>query len=236
ITLKQAYIISFLMFFAAFVIGVYFINIWGMKLFYIIILAALICLVYPVLGSLGFGEILVSIIFSPLLYSGVYYVMKGQFSFDILVLSFSTGLLSVAILHNHMLLDYKYDKTNRKITLCRLCGSERNALILLEIFITAAYINLIIWFCMGKLHYIYLFPLITIPRAAALINVMKIHINNPDKEIKYNILTVSFNRVNKLPKEQRNFISKFLTAQNLLSSFTLILCISIVIYNYIVNN
>ena len=236
ITIKQAYLISFTLFIISALTGLLFLQIRGIELLYVIIPSGIICVLYPVLGCLGMGEILVSIIFSPLIYSGVYFIMTGHFSLDILILSISTGLLAVAVLHNHMLLDYKYDTTNRKITLCRLCKTENNALILLGIIVSLAYINLIIWVSVGRLSYIYLLPLITIPNAVMLIKAMKIHIENPSEEIKQSILTVSMPALKKIPKEQRNFLLKFLLAQNLLTCFTIILCISIVINHFIINN
>ena len=104
-TIKHYFIFSFILFAFAALTGIFFISIYGFKLLYIILPAAFLCMLYPILGSLGFGEFIVAVIFSPFIYLGVFFVMKGYFSFDILLLSFSTGLLSVAVLHNHMLLD-----------------------------------------------------------------------------------------------------------------------------------
>ena len=164
LSLKQYYVISFILFSIATTIGLYFLHIYNLKLLYIIIPTAILCLLYPILGSLGLGEIIVATIFSPILYSGVYFVMTGNFNLEILILSISTGFLVVSVLHNHMLMDYKLDEKNRKITLCRICGSEKKALILLGIIIGLAYINLIIWTIVGKLSLYYLIPL-SIPLA-----------------------------------------------------------------------
>ena len=203
LSLKQYYIISFVLFFISFIIGIFFLNIIGLKLLYIIIPTAILCLLYPILGSLGLGELIVATIFSPMLYSGVYIVMTGNFNQDILILSISTGFLVVAVLHNHMLMDYKLDEKNRKITLCRICGSEKRALNLLGVIISLSYINLLIWIIFGKLNIYYLIPLLSIPFAIKLYKDM----GNSDIE----------------------FLSKFLLPEKLLSLFTLLLCISIVL-------
>ncbi len=235
VSLKTAFAVSVLLFFIAGLTGLYFIGIYGFKLLYIIIPSAFIFLLYPILGSMGFGEVLVAIAFSPLLYSGVYFVMTGGFSYDILAISISTGLFVVAVLHNHMLLDYKYDKTNRKMTLSRLCGNERNALILLVIFIISAYLNILIRVILKTLPPIYLLTLLSIPTAIILIKTMNTHIKNPDEEIKYNILMGSMRGENQAPKEQKNFIRKFLIMQNLLAFFIVLLCIAI-ISDGVINN
>ena len=231
LSLKQCILICFTLFLIGIIIGLYFYFLWGISIMFVVIPAVILCLLYPILGCLGLGEIIVAVIFSPLLYSGVFFAMTGKFSFDILILSISTGALVVGILHNHMLLDYKYDTTNRKITLCRVSGSEKNALILLGVFSFIPYINLLFWVISGKLGVWYLLPLITICNAIMLLNVMNTHIKNPDEPIKYNIFMGSAKRAEKMPEIQRNFLFKFLTAQNLLVSFTIVLCVSIVLDN-----
>ena len=203
LSLKQYYMIAFCLFFIATIIGIYFIYTLGIKLLCIIIPTAILCLLYPILGSLGLGEIVVAIIFSPMLYLGVNFVMTGHFDINILILSISTGFLVISVLHNHMLMDYKLDEKNRKITLCRLCGSEKNAHKLLGIIIAFAYINLLIWVSTGILSIYYLLPFVSIPFAIKLYKDMK----NP----------------------KIDFLSKFLLPEKLLSLFTLLLCISIVL-------
>ncbi len=230
-SLKQCLFICLMLFLTAIIIGCYFYSLWGTGILFVVLPVVVLCLLYPILGCLGLGEIIVAVIFSPLLYSGVFFAMTGSFSKDILILSISTGSLVVGILHNHMLLDYKYDTTNRKITLCRLSGSEHNALILLGIFSFIPYINLLFWVFSGKLGVWYLLPLITVPSAIALLNVMNKHIKNPDEQIEYNIFMGCAIRAEKMPEIQRNFLFKFLTAQNLLISFTIVLCLSIILDN-----
>ena len=203
LSLKQYYIISLSLFSIGLLIGLFFLLTIGAKLLYIIIPTAILCLLYPILGSFGLGEVIVATIFSPLLYSGVYLVMTGSYSQDILILSISTGCFVVAVLHNHMLMDYKLDEENRKITLCRLCRNEANALYLLGIIIALAYINILIFVILGRLNIYYLIPFASIPFAIKLYKDMK----NPSLE----------------------FVQKFLLPEKLLSLFTLLLCISIVV-------
>lgn len=227
--LKNYIYVSLTLFVCAFLIGLYFLQIYGLELLYIIIPTIILCLLYPVLGSFGFGEIIVALIFSPLLYLGVFYVMTGYFSTDILLLSISTGLLTVAVLHTHMLLDYKIDETNRKTTLCRLCKSQKNAYMLLCLIIVSAYINIIICYLLGKLNIYYFITFLSLPTAFSLLKVMYTHIKNPEEKIKTNIFMGNLKAVEKVPENQKNFILKFILVRNLVSSFTILLCISIII-------
>lgn len=229
LTLKDYFIVCCLLFSVAILIGMFFIKILGIKLLFVIIPAAVLCLLYPFLGCLGFGELIIATIFAPLLYSGTYFVMTGNFSHTALLFSISTGLLSVAVLHNHMLLDYKIDEKNRKITLCRLCGSLKNAYILLCIIIWGAYFNIAVCISLKQISGVYLLTFLSLPMAFILLRVMYIHIKSPNKRIKPNILMGDLSGLKKVDESQKNFLLKFFIVRNLLSFFTLLLCISIVV-------
>lgn len=229
LTLYQYYIVSFILFLISGIIAIYFIFLYGTNLLYIIIPSAILCTLYPLLGCLGMGEIVVAIVFSPLLYLGVFYSMTGFFSLEILLISISTGLLSVAVLHNHMLLDFKYDEDNRKITLCRLCRNEKNAFILLVIIISFAYINIITSVFLKLLSPYFLITLFSLPTAITLYKVMKQHIKNPNEKIKTTFFMGNTKAIETVPTEQRDFLIKFLIVRNLLSIFTLLICIAVVL-------
>ena len=229
LTLHQYYIVSFILFLISGIIAIYFIFLYGTNLLYIIIPSAILCTLYPLLGCLGMGEIVVAIVFSPLLYLGVFYSMTGFFSLEILLISISTGLLSVAVLHNHMLLDFKYDEDNRKITLCRLCRNEKNAFILLVIIISFAYINIITSVFLKLLSPYFLITLFSLPTAITLYKVMKQHIKNPNEKIKTTFFMGNTKAIETVPTEQRDFLIKFLIVRNLLSIFTLLICIAVVL-------
>lgn len=211
ISLKTSYFIAFGLFAIGLIIGLFFLHIWGAKLLYIVIPTAIFCVLYPILGCLGLGEIIVGTIYSVLLYSGVYFVMTGKYSLTILLLSISTGLLVVTVLFNHMLLDYKVDENNQKITLCRLCKTEKNALILMGFIILLAYINIIVLYFLQKISIYYLITLLSIPFAFKLIKEMNKYI------------------MNKMQIDEKSFIIKFLLVEKLLTSFTILLFIAIIL-------
>lgn len=228
-TISEFKIVALLLFGVALTISIFFLFIYGITLFKIIIPTAILCLLYPILGCLGFGELIVALIFSPLLYLGVNYVMSGYFSSEMLLISISTGLLSVAVLHNHMLLDYNYDEMNRKITLCRLCKSKKNALYLLGVIILLSYINIVILTITKFLSPLYLLVFLSFPTAIVLYKVMNLHIKDTKEKIRYNIFMGNINDINNVPVEQKDFILKFLIMRNLLNSFTIWLCTAMVL-------
>ena len=228
LSLKSSFIIAFALFFIAILTGQFFINIYGLKLIMIIIITAILCLFYPILGCFCLGEIIVGTIYSVLLYSGISIVMTGNINSQLLIISVSTGMLVVNVLYNHMLLDYKVDTTNRKITLCRLCGNENNALILQILIISLAYINILIQCAMNNLPYLYLTVFITLPYAIVLIKNMKLHIKNPNAQTEKSFFNIPEFIINKIPDNQKSFIIKFLMAENLLYTFAIVLCILII--------
>ena len=57
---------------------------------------------------------------------------------------------------------------------------------------------------------------------------MNTHIDNPEEEIKYNIFMGFIKKTENTDYCKRNFLTKFLTAQNLMTSFTLLLCLSVI--------
>ena len=229
LSFKNYCILSFILFFLSLLIAIYFFSIYGIDLLPILIPTIILCLLYPVLGCLGLGELIVAIVFSPLLYLGVYYVMTGVYSIDVLFISISTGLLSVAVLHNHMLLDFKLDEASRKVTLCRLCKTEQRALLLLGVIVFGAYLNIFLCILFSKLSLIYFLTFFSFPTAIVLYRVMSIHISNPNLEIKPNFFMGNVSSIKKAPIEQQGFLIKFLIVRNLLSIFTLLICIAIVL-------
>lgn len=231
LTIKQYYIASVLLFGISTLIAIYFLNIYGFELLKIIIPSTILCILYPLLGCLGFGELIVAIVFSPLLYLGVLFSMTGSYSIDILIISISTGLLSVAVLHNHMLLDFKFDEQNRKTTLCRLCKTEKKALYLLGIIISLAYLNILVAVLTKHLSLHYLITLLSLPTAIMAYKTMLTHIKTPDKPIKINFFMGNTDAIKKVPTEQQGFLLKFIIVRNLLSVFTWLICIAIVLSN-----
>ena len=98
------------------------------------VIGLLIAISYPKLSQNGLGEIAVISAYGPLLFEGVFYVMCGKFSIDVLILSFACALFTNTILYTHMLMDFDADKTSHKKTLCLLLKTKTNALNFLLFF------------------------------------------------------------------------------------------------------
>lgn len=120
------FVVAFL-FLLAIVVGLFFIYIYKLPIVMLMAMTGLLCLIYPISGYLGLSEIIIGAIYSPLLFTGVYYVMTGAFSSKLEWLSLSFALVTITLLYTDFFLDYNTDKQGGKKTIPVLSGSKQNA-------------------------------------------------------------------------------------------------------------
>ena len=144
ITFKQAFKICFLLFGFAALTGLFFAGIYKLPILIIMGITGFLCLLYPRSGYFGLSEIIIGTIFSPLLFTGVYYVMTGMLSAKLLLLSVSFALVTICLLYTDFYLDYNTDKTAGKKTIPVLCGNKQNAYYFYIFIIFLIYANLFI--------------------------------------------------------------------------------------------
>ena len=228
LTLKQLALVICVLFTLAVLCGLYLTVKTGFTVVIITAIAGVIGLLYPLLSFVALGEIAVGVIFAPLLYTGVYYVMTGGFSLELFPVAISTGILTIGLLHAHMFLDIDYDKPNNKRTLCLLAGSKENA-VRNQLYIMAlGYINIIACVLMQKIANIFLITLLSLPTAVMLYKIMRAGFINPDEKIHTNIFFGILENMQEY-KENRNFMITFMTARNVMVEFTILVCLAKVI-------
>ena len=224
ITLKKFFAVIVLFFLTAVLCGFFLFLKSGFEILYVVFPAAILALLYPFCSYVALGEIVVAIMFAPLLYFGVYFVMTGTFSVELFPLAVSTGLLTVGLLHAHMLLDFDFDKKNKKITLCSIAGTKKNALKTQILIESLAYFN-IFWFCLnGTLSKLYLICFLSLPTAIILCILLKEE-NAEDRK-----LNIFYGPLEKLDEYRKNscydFMLKFMVARNVMTEFTFFICLS----------
>ena len=235
LTILQLLLLIIVCFTLALIIGVFLTLKTGIIVVYVMLTTAILGCLYPFLTYIALGEITVGIIFAPLLYIGVYYVMTKSFSFELLPLAFSTGLLTVGLLHAHMFFDYDFDKKNNKITLCSLAKSKQNAVNNQALIMYIAYANIVLFSSLGLifekiLSPIYLLTILSIPTATVLLKLMEKDVLGQETEIKPNILYGYLGNLDLYEKiGNKNFMIKFLVARNVMVEFTFLLCIAKII-------
>lgn len=144
ITVAKALKACALLFGAGLLIGAFFIEIYRVPILELMAVTGILCLIYPKSGYLGLSEIIIGTIFSPLLFTGVYYVMTGTVSNTLLWLSVSFAIVTVTLLYTDFFLDYNSDKAAGKKTMPVITGSKNHAyhLYIFLIFLVYAFIFL----------------------------------------------------------------------------------------------
>lgn len=227
--LKELFVIISVCFAIAVLCGIFLAIKTGIAVIFLMGAGALIGLLYPFLSSVAMGEIAVGIMFSPLLYCGVYYVMTQKFSAELIPIAISTGLLTIGLLHAHMFLDIDFDKKSNKITLCSLAGSKEQAVRNQILIIGLAYLNIFIMMFFG-LPKIYILSFLSLPTAIILYKLMKCDCYKMRKFIKTNIFFGPLGNLSKYKNpEVRAFMIKFSVARNVMLEFTILACIAKII-------
>ena len=125
-------------------IGLYFVFTVGFEVLYFILIGAILILFYSApplkLSYRGLGELVIGLMFGPLLVLGIYYVSTGILSFHALILSIITGLLTTNIVYVHSMVDEKVDKLCEKKTLAIVLSSKINQLVVLSLFTFLPYL------------------------------------------------------------------------------------------------
>ena len=165
--------------------GIYFTVIYGWIIPAIAVAAGILCLIYPFSSKFYASEIIIGAIFGPLLIMGTYIALTGDTTGAqvnrLLTLSFAVALIIMVLLDSHSLMDYDYDKSNGKNTLCTLVGTKKRALALIAAEIIIAYLIIICLVASKQLSCWVLLPVIvTTPLSVKLITSLNDYNNVKD--------------------------------------------------------
>lgn len=231
-TLPQTLTVVAIYFGIASIIGLFLTLKVGIGVAIIAFFAGILCLFYSPATYIGLGEVLVGLLFSPFLYLGTYYVMTHGFSLMLMLMAISTGLLVVAVLYTHMLVDFDSDKADNKITLCRIFRTKENSLYILTAMIILAYLNIGVLIGLKILSAKFLLVFLSLPNAYELIKLMKIHVYEPADTITEKNFWMgpidSWEEIKDIP-QTRNFKMRICTSINLMTAFSLLICLAKVI-------
>ncbi len=100
----------------------------GFPVIWLAVIGGIIALIYAKLSQKGMSEIAVGLAFGPLLFEGVYFVMTGNFSYTVLVMSLAVVMFTIGLMYVHTLLDFEGDMSAHKKTLVCRIGNKSLAL------------------------------------------------------------------------------------------------------------
>lgn len=179
ITPKQLLFLSFTFFFIAICIGIFFITKIGLSIAVIMCLGGLAALLYPIAGKFRLCELLIALIYGPLLFGGTDCVMCGAYNWKTLIVCIPTTLLTVNLLYTDTMLDYDLDKSEGKKTIANLF-SRKNSLICHKLLLLLAYLSLFPVYLNTRIVGIFV-TLVTIPMTLNLISSVKLFIKDKTK-------------------------------------------------------
>lgn len=146
-------------------------------------------LFYQKFSLVGLSELVVGIVYGPLLFEGMYYVMTGGFSLEVFFISLINVMFSEQFLFTHTLLDFDGDMISHKKTLVCRIGDKNRCLSVLAGFFAVGYL-----FLGGFTVYygnpVYLLGFLTLPHVFGLFKELKAF--NKDKTILPEINKLNF--------------------------------------------
>lgn len=178
------------------------------------------------LGFRGLGELVIFLMFGPLMMTGVYYAVTGTMDWKITWLSIAVGFLVTNIVYSHSVLDAIPDKKMGKKTMAHLMGSAKGQIFFSAFLNTIPYLMVIVGVVLGQLHPAYLAVLVMLPVSLWLVKSLNAHVKGEETDLepkkwmgpmgdfaKYKAAGIDW------------FLLRWLTARNIVTRFCLIIII-----------
>lgn len=129
----------------------------------------------------GFGELVIGLLFGPLLMIGVYYAACSRFDWNVFWISVGMGMLVVNVLYTHSILDYEADIRAGKSTLAAVLKQNASRYFVSAALVVCPYIILAGRILAGRMTPWFLLIFLTLPWAAELLISIKKHLDHPEE-------------------------------------------------------
>lgn len=179
-TLGKVKYIIFNLFTISILLGVYFTVISGWQILLFALLGGILCLFYPVSSKYYLSEIILGLMFGPLLIMGGYFALTGEFNFNLFLLSWTIFFTTIILAHTHNIMDWEFDIENNKNTLAILSGNKINAIKVLKSMIIFTYSIVAIGVLTLNFNPKMLYVFLTLPIATKLLESIEDYINIKD--------------------------------------------------------
>lgn len=212
----------------ALIVGIMLALMSGWWVLVLALIGGAITLSYAKISIFGLSEIAVAVAFGPLLFEGVYFVMTGDFSFDIFLLSMAVVMFTVGLLYTHNLLDYDSDMCADKKTLCCRIGDKRNALRVLGGIYIAGYLLTAVY-AVKTDNFTLFFTYLTIPLAVNLYKTTGDYLENKDSVPEIHWWNYPLDNWKQLVESgNAAFYYRLFSARNLMMYFSLVMAICLI--------
>ena len=176
------------------------------------------------LGFRGLGELVIFLMFGPLLMTGVYYAITGTLDWKIICFSVAIGLLVTNIVYSHSVLDAVPDKKMGKKTMAHLMGSAKGQIAFSAMLNTMPYAIVLAGVLFRQIHPAYLAVFLVLPVSLWLVGSLNDFVHNRETPIepkKWMGPLGDFDRFRKAGLDW--FMIRWLTARNIVTFFCMIL-------------
>jgi 1,4-dihydroxy-2-naphthoate octaprenyltransferase len=178
------------------------------------------------LGFRGLGELVIFLMFGPLLVTGVYYAITGAMDWKMGCLSIAIGLLVTNIVYSHSVLDSVPDAKMGKKTMAHLMGTSKGQIAFSAFLNIAPYLIVAVCVALGHMHPAYLAVFLVLPVSLWLVKSLNDFVNHRETPIepkKWMGPMGDFDRFRKAGLDW--FMIRWLTARNIVTFFCTILII-----------
>lgn len=227
---KEVLIISFVLFALALIMGLLLTFKIGYPVLIFMILSGIIGLSYPILGKYRLCELAIILVYGPLLFGGVYYVMTGHYDFKTLIVCIPSMLMTLNLLYTDTMLDYNSDKYFGKKTIANLAPDMWTALKYHKVLLIVAFLSVILPYVAGIVGWEAFLTLSLVPMAMSLIDSMRIFvIDNDEIADAVNVSDIMGCDEDSVLDGESSFIHRMCLARNLMICFSLIFAIAILL-------
>ena len=214
------------------IIGLFFYLTCGKIILKIGIIAGIIAVLYSFLSKIRLSELAISIMYGPLLFLGVNYVMTGTVSYEVLILAIPTMIMTVILFYIHSVMDFDYDLKEGHLTVANIFNSQLDSLIILKILLIIAYLSLFAICIFDISNWQVLLGLLTVPLGIDLYKSMidySLDSRSVPEHKWFHFPMENMERIEKLNAE--SFMIRMYQSRNLMIYFSLFLTIGILLAN-----
>ena len=174
----------------------------------------------------GYGELVIGLMFGPLLMIGMQYAAAGVFDATIVLVSVPVGLLVTNIVYSHSIMDAIPDEKVGKMTFARLLAKPKWMIFFSGIFNLVPFIIIAVGVALGLLHWAYLSIFILLPMAIYLVNSLNQFVHHKAVDIQLKPWMGPMGEFDKYREVGIDwFMLRWLIARNLVTFFCLILAV-----------
>lgn len=178
------------------------------------------------LGFRGLGELVIFLMFGPLMMTGVYYAITGTLDWKISWISIAIGLLVTNIVYSHSVLDAIPDRKMGKKTMAHLMGSGRGQIILSGLINTIPYLMIAAGVVQGEMNPAYLAVFLLLPVSLWLVKSLNDFVRQKEVPVEPKLWMGPMGDFEKYKAAGVDwFLLRWLTARNIVMNFCLIVIV-----------